>query len=79
VAIGLVYVERSASFGFHMWTEVFLNGQWTALDGTLGQGGIAAAHLKLNDSSLDGATTYSAFLPVAQVVGQLKIDVIEAE
>jgi len=79
VAIGLVYVERSASFGFHMWTEVFINGQWTALDGTLGQGGIAAAHLKLNDSSLDGATTYSAFLPVAQVVGQLKIDVVEAE
>lgn len=79
VAIGLVYVERSAGFGFHMWTEVFLNGDWVALDGTLGQGGIAAAHLKLNDSSLDGATTYSAFLPVAQVVGQLKIDVVEAE
>ncbi len=38
VAIGLVYVESSASFGYHMWTEVYLNGQWLPLDATLGQG-----------------------------------------
>jgi hypothetical protein len=78
VAIGLVYVERSASFGYHMWTEVYLHGQWLPLDATLGQGGIGAGHLKLVDSSLQGATAYSAFLPVAKVVGQLKISVLEA-
>jgi hypothetical protein len=79
VAIGLVYVEGAAGFGYHMWTEVFLDGQWIPLDATLGQGGIGAGHLKLVDSSLDGANAYSAFLPVAQVVGQLKIEVLEAE
>jgi hypothetical protein len=78
VAIGLVYVERAGGFGYHMWTEMFLNGHWIPLDATLGQGGIGAAHLKLVDSSLEGASAYSVFLPVAQVMGQLKIEVIDA-
>jgi hypothetical protein len=79
VAIGLVYVERSAGFGYHMWTEVYLDGQWYPLDATIGQGGIGPAHIKLVDSSLEGASAYSAFLPVAKVVGQLKISVIDAK
>lgn len=79
VAIGLVYLERAQGFGFHMWTEVYLDGVWTPLDGTLGQGGIAAGHIKLTDSSLDGAAAYSTFLPVAQVLGLLKISVLDAE
>jgi Transglutaminase-like superfamily len=79
VAIGLVYVERAGGFGFHMWTEMLLDGQWTPFDATLGQGGIGASHLKLTDSSLAGASAYSSFLPVAQVVGQLKVSVIAAE
>jgi len=79
VAIGLVYVESAGGFGYHMWTEVYLNGIWTPLDAIMGQGGIGAAHLKLTDSSLEGATAYSSFLPVAQVVGKLRISVVEAE
>ena len=79
VAIGLVYVPSLQGFGYHMWTEVYVNGGWLSLDATLGQGGIGAAHLKLTDSSLEGAGAYSTFLPVAQVVGQLKIKVLEAE
>lgn len=79
VAIGLVYVESAGGFGYHMWTEVYLDGAWTPLDAIMGQGGIGAAHLKLTDSSLEGATAYSSFLPVAQVVGKLKISVVEAE
>jgi hypothetical protein len=79
VAIGLVYVESAGGFGYHMWTEMYLGGVWTPLDAIMGQGGIGAAHLKLTDSSLEGATAYSSFLPVAQVVGKLKISVVEAD
>jgi hypothetical protein len=79
VAIGLVYLPRAQGFGYHMWTEVEIDGRWLPLDATLGQGGIGAAHIKLTDSSLDGASAYSMFLPVAQVVGQLKISVLDAE
>ena len=79
VAIGLVYVERMGGFGYHMWTEALLDGQWVPLDATVGQGGTSAAYLKLSDSSLDGASVYSSFLVVADVLGQLKVGVIEAE
>jgi transglutaminase-like putative cysteine protease len=79
VAIGLVYVPSVQGFGYHMWTEAFVDGDWLPLDATLGQGGIGAGHIKLTDSSLEGAGAYSTFLPVAQVVGQLKISVLEAE
>ncbi len=79
VAIGLVYVDRAEGFGYHMWTEVFLDGRWVPLDGIMGTGGTSAAYLKLNDSSLEGASAYSSFLSVAQVLGQLKISVVSAK
>jgi Transglutaminase-like superfamily len=79
VAIGLVYVGHAGGFGYHMWTEAYLNGQWVPLDAMMGQGGTSAAYLKLTDSSLDGPSAYSSFLAVAGVLGQLKVSVLEAE
>ncbi|HVC93708.1 MAG TPA: transglutaminase family protein [Pirellulales bacterium] len=79
VAIGLVYAHREQGFAFHMWTEIDLNGRWVPLDATLGRGGIGAAHLKLGHSNLKGAAALASFLPVTQVMGQLKIEVIEIE
>ena len=79
VAVGLVYVQSLQSFGYHMWTEVFVNRHWLPLDATLGQGGIGAAHLKLADTNLAGQSAYLSLLPVAQVLGRLKIELLEAE
>jgi hypothetical protein len=122
VAIGLVYVPHEQGFGYHMWTEVYVEstevklnksplplgegkgegekdkpiiskgegekdkpiiskgeGEWIPIDATLAKGGIGAGHLKLAHSSLKGASAYSSFLPVVQVVGRLKIEPIEAE
>jgi transglutaminase-like putative cysteine protease len=79
VAIGLVYVESLQGFGYHMWSELYVNDTWVPFDGTLGQGGTGGAHLKLAHSSLSGGDAFSAFLPVAQLLGRLKIRVLEAE
>jgi hypothetical protein len=95
VAIGLVYVPSVQGFGYHMWTEIYISnsplplgegkgegmgeGKWIPIDATLAKGGIGAGHLQLAHSSLKGASAYSSFLPVVQVVGRLKIEVIEAE
>ena len=62
-----------------MWTEVFVADGWVGLDGTLGKGGVGPAHLKLATSSLRDATAYSSLLPVAQVLGRLKIEVLAVE
>ena len=77
VATGLVYTDRK--FLYHMWSEVFVDGRWIPLDGTLARGGIGAAHLKLSHSNLQGASAFSSMLPVAQVAGRLKIEILEVE
>ena len=77
VAIGLVYQDQK--FLYHMWDEVYLGGRWIPLDATLAQGGIGAAHLKLAHSNLEGASAYASVLPVAQVAGRLKIELLEVE
>jgi hypothetical protein len=79
VAIGLVYMDRPQAFGYHMWNEVHVEGRWIPLDATLGEGGIGAAHLKIAQSHLDGASAYTAFLPVVRVLGKLKIEVEEID
>lgn len=73
VAIGLVYVVRDRAFSYHMWTEIAVDGRWFPLDATLAQGGIGPAHLKLAHTNLKGASAFSSFLPVVQVVGRLTI------
>ncbi|MBL9124808.1 MAG: transglutaminase family protein, partial [Planctomycetaceae bacterium] len=79
VATGLVYTSTPAGFGFHMWNEVYIAGHWIPLDATLARGGIGAGHIKLAHSNLQDASALGCFLPVAQVLGRLKIDVLEVK
>ena len=66
-AIGLVYVDNllgKPGLAFHMWTEVFVNGQWLGIDATLGQGSIGPGHIKITDHSWDGVISFTPLLPV---------------
>jgi len=67
-AIGLVYVDRllghPAGLAFHMWTEVFVQGQWLGLDATLGRGSIGPGHIKITDHGWDGVISFTPLLPV---------------
>ncbi|MBX7165594.1 MAG: lasso peptide biosynthesis protein [Pirellulales bacterium] len=78
VAIGLVYIESEQGFGYHMWDEVWIDDHWYALDATLARAGIGAGHLQLGYSSLAGDSAFLSVLPVAQVLGRLSIEVVEA-
>jgi hypothetical protein len=78
-AVGLVYVtdrQRGPVMGFHMWTEVWVRGQWLAIDATLGQGSIGAAHIKISDSSWHDVQSLTPLIPVARVLGKLSIEVV---
>jgi hypothetical protein len=79
VAIGLVYISAAQGFGYHMWNEVWIDGAWVGIDSTLDRPAIGAAHLKLAHSSLQGTTAFSTFLSLAQVIGQLRIEILEVE
>ncbi len=72
VAVGLVYVNGLDGFGFHMWTEVYVDSHWLPLDATFGTM-VGPGHLKLTDSPLAQGEEFAAFLTVARVVGQLEV------
>ncbi len=80
-ALGLVYAEPHGkpAMGFHMWAEVYINGQWLGIDGTLGRGSVGAAHIKLADSSWHDTHDLKPLLPVAAVLGKLSIEVLRVE
>ena len=80
-AIGLVYVEkgRQPYLGFHMWTEVLVEGQWLGLDATLGQGGVGVGHVKISDHSWHGVQSQTPLLPLARVLGKVAVEVVRVE
>jgi transglutaminase-like putative cysteine protease len=79
IMVGLVYVSKLQGFGFHMWNEVWVGDRWVPIDATIGRGGIGATHLALARTSLDAEDSFASFLPVVQVIGRLKLEVLEAE
>jgi hypothetical protein len=76
-AMGLVYSEGDRAFVYHMWAEVFVDGRWIPVDGTLALGGIGAAHLKIAQSDLKDATIANVVLPTLRVLGRLEIESAE--
>jgi hypothetical protein len=76
-AFGLVYYPPEQGFAYHMWNEVLIGDTWAPLDATLGQGSVAADHIKLGDSNLAGGSPLADLLSVIQVFGRLELEVIE--
>jgi hypothetical protein len=77
VAVGLLYVEkgRRPFMGFHMWTEVWIDGRWLGLDATLGLGGVSAAHVKIADHSWHDTQSLTPLLPANRILGKMTISV----
>lgn len=69
--LGLVYgpaKDGKPYLAYHMWHEVFADGQWLPLDATLGQGGVGPGHLKIADHSWHDEKTFAPLLPVLRVL-----------
>jgi transglutaminase-like putative cysteine protease len=79
-AIGLLYVYRGGPrLGFHMWTEVLIEGKWLGIDSTLGKGGVSAAHIKVTDHSWYETASLSPLLPVNRLLGKCRFEVLRTE
>ena len=77
-AVGLLYVDASNGpvMGFHMWAEVWVDGQWLPIDATLGRGHIGATHLKICDNSWHDMQSLTPLLPALRVLGKVSIEVV---
>lgn len=82
-ALGLVYTlddaQRKPVLAFHMWYEVWVKGQWLALDGTQGLGSVGADHLKISDSSWADTQSLLPLLPLSVVIGKIDVEIVEAK
>jgi transglutaminase-like putative cysteine protease len=83
-ALGLVYVDardgRDAVLAMHMWTEVWVNGEWIGLDATIGRGSIGSAHLKISDHSWDRVTTMTPLMPLMRLImSQPEVEVVKEQ
>lgn len=81
-AVGLVYAEEPKHgpvLAFHMWTEVWVKGQWLPLDATLGMAGVGPGHLKIAEHSWTDTQTLAPLLPVIRALGKVKVEVMSAQ
>ena len=72
VAIGLAWDDEMKAFGYHAWTEVFVQ-RWLPMDPTFGERVTDATHIKLLDGSIEDWPRLLGY------VGSLRIEVLEAE
>ncbi len=75
VAMGCVYL--GGIFGGHMWTEVWINGHWYALDGIMGVGRADPTHVRFASSSLDESCPGESFASVLRGLADLDIKILE--
>jgi transglutaminase-like putative cysteine protease len=80
-AIGLIYADVNSRpvFAFHMWTEVWIKGQWIPIDATLGRGYVGATHLKITDHSWHDTLTLTPVFPLVRVLRRVAIEVVSVE
>jgi len=82
VASGVVYVDEFAGrkhvFGYHMWTQVYLNGRWIDVDATLHHRPFDATHIAMRTSDL-GKDSVADLMSLAPMIGRVQIQPIEWE
>jgi transglutaminase-like putative cysteine protease len=69
--LGLVYAparDGKPFLAYHMWHEVFAEGQWLPMDATLGYGGVGPGHLAIASASWHDEKTFAPLLPVLRVL-----------
>jgi transglutaminase-like putative cysteine protease len=84
VVSGLIYIDEFAGkknvFGYHMWSQALVDGQWVNLDATLGEGTpYDAAHITLSVSSLNEGEVQNFLVATAPLIGKLNIEVVKVE
>lgn len=80
-AVGVMYGQ--GIFAYHMWPEVYvgewvgLDAKWLAVDKQSGEYYTDATHIKLGDSALDVGIFQDMGQAMSEVIGKLKLEVLE--
>lgn len=77
---GLVMLPGSpadgASFGYHMWTQVWIAGRWVDIDAALRQTDVDATHMALALMSLHSEGLLESMMAIIPMMGRLEIEAL---
>jgi hypothetical protein len=76
-AIGLMYVH--GWFGYHMWTQVYVDGAWRDVDAVLDGRDFDPAHIRLATSPMSDDDFMFDLAAFVSVFGNLKIEIVEMD
>ncbi len=83
VVVGLVYVpvlgERNDVFGYHMWTEFWIEGRWIGFDAALRESRCSPSRIAFATSSLKNSGLADLSLPLLSKIGAIDIEVLKVE
>jgi transglutaminase-like putative cysteine protease len=83
VVAGLAYVplfgNESDIFGYHMWTQFYIDGRWVDFDAALRESVCSPARIAFATSSLKHAGLADLSLPLISKIGAIDIDVLKVE
>ena len=75
VALGYMYL--GGIFGGHMWAEVWIDGEWFAIDGVMGIGRVDPTHIRFSSSSLAQGGLGEAYINALSGLGNLDLTILE--
>jgi hypothetical protein len=83
VVVGMVYADdflgRTGIFVGHLWTQLWIDGQWIDADGTRGSLDVGPRYIALSVSDAGESTIADLFGSVLLSLGRLDIDVLETD
>jgi len=83
VAVGLAYVpvfgNQKNIFGYHMWTQFYIDGRWIDFDAALRESDCSPIRIAFATSSLKNAGLADLTLPLLSKIGAIEIQVMKVE
>jgi hypothetical protein len=83
VAVGIAYVPLFGNeddiFGYHMWTQFYIDGQWIDVDAALRETQVSPARIAFAVSSLKHAGLADLSLPLLTKIGAIDLEIVSVE
>ena len=83
VAVGVAYVPSFGGqkdvFGYHLWTQFHIDGQWIDFDAALRESRCSPTRIAFATSSLKNTGLADLSLPLLSKIGAIDIDIIEVD
>ncbi len=83
VAVGMAYVRsfggRDDIFGYHLWTQFYIDGRWVDFDAALKESVCSPTRIAFATSSLRNTGLADLSLPLLSKIGAIDIDILDVE